>query len=118
MAMEHPGARIIGDHVHRDHLCLQEGNHIGTLAILQHDISVPMRGVKTKPLPETNEIPANTLTFFHGHGRPGSIDVSVNREFSIGDRKASADGSEISVGVDRSELTFTYTLRIAGVSLN
>src|ERR1035438_7603543 len=118
MAVEHPSTRIIGDHVHCDHLCLHKGNHIGTLAILQHDISVPMWGVNTKPLAETDEIPANALTLFHGHGGSSSIDVSVNRELSIGNRKAGAGGSQIPIGVDWNELTLIHTLRIAGISLN
>ena len=84
VAMEHPDARVIGNHVDSFHLRLHQRDNIGALAVVRYHVAVPVRSVNAELLAERDQIPANPLVFFHSHHLAGSVDVAVDRELGIG----------------------------------
>src|SRR5260370_33132510 len=48
VAVEHPDAGIVGDHVHGFHLRGRDENYVGAFAILQDHVAVPMRSVQVQ----------------------------------------------------------------------
>lgn len=93
--MEHPGPGVVGDHVCGHHLRLHEFNNVSALSILQHDIAVPMGSVNTELFPQCNQIPTDTLAFFHGHHGAGSVDVAVDGESRVSHKKAASPDTGI-----------------------
>ena len=118
VAMEHPDARVVGNHVHSFHLRLHKRNDVRAFAVVQYDVAVPVRSVHAELFPKRDQIPANTFAFLHGHHWAGPVDVAVDRELGVGNGEARTHARKIALVVHRGEFEFLHSLRIAGEGLN
>jgi len=112
VAMEHPNPGIVRNHVHGLHLCLHEGNDVGTFAVVQNHVAVPVGRVYAELLSECDQIPADSLAFLHRHHRTSPIDMAVDGEFSIGHGESRSETREVAFVVDRCEFDFVHAFRI------
>jgi hypothetical protein len=84
MAMVHPLAGIVSQHVARFHACRQKFGDIGVCAIDFHEFAVPMRRMQINFVAHADKVPTDPIAFVHIQARQVGEDIAVNRMFEMG----------------------------------
>ena len=79
MAMEHPDAGIVRDHVCHFHRRWQQFHHVRAMTVFQDRVPVPMRRVQVRFRAHPQQVPAHALALGHGHQRQVRENVTVDR---------------------------------------
>ena len=69
-------------------------------------------------LSDCDQIPADVLTFFHRHHRPGAVDVAIDGGAEVLRGKAGSEEREHSIAVDGLAFILVHALRIRGERLD
>src|SRR5215469_7438347 len=105
MAVEHPRSGHIGNHVGCDELCRPDsGQHVHVLSANAYQVAMPMWGVEVESVAHRHQIPADMLTFAHGHYRAITEHITVDRGVDVADRKTAAEPKIGVAGVFRDRL--------------
>src|SRR5579863_8546373 len=62
VAMKHPRARVIGEHVHSLHASRKEFNHIRVSSAFSYSFAMPMGSVQVDLVPHTEQVPAHPFS--------------------------------------------------------
>src|SRR6185437_2329896 len=79
MAMEQPGADIVGYHINNLAGGRQHLGGVDALTVMEHGIAVPMRGMDVVLVAEPGDVPAHMLAAAHGQAREIAVEQAVDR---------------------------------------
>ena len=74
-----PDAYVVWDHVHGGHLGRGNGDDVGSVALIEHRIAVPMGCMEIIRVAQSCHVPSNTLAFVHRHHRHAAEHEAVDR---------------------------------------
>src|SRR6266704_1194737 len=83
MAVIHPGADIVRDHVRGNHLRRGQEYHVGPRTVHAYDIPVPVRGMEVETIAQANQVPAHVVAFVHGHHGHIAVKIAVDSHANI-----------------------------------
>src|SRR5579872_6556868 len=99
MAVEHPHANAVGNHVGGYELGGQNRKDVGVVLVDRNHVAMPMWRVKIDLAAHGHHIPADVLTAFHDwHGQVAEH-VAINGSFVIGGGKARASEIEVALQI-------------------
>ncbi len=82
VAVEHPGARRLRNHICRLHQRRHQWHDIGGLVVEQHGVGVPVGGVDR--IAHADQIPADVVALPHGQTRQVAEEIAVDAVADIG----------------------------------